>query len=117
MKKRYIIIMGVIISIFIFFNVIVQPKNYLKYVFYNLEKGNYNVVSDLSDLDKNNIVNIYKFCEENNLSKPLKFIRKEDNYNYYVMLLIFIYGNDEDDYGKVLGEYTIGLNIKVEKNH
>lgn len=113
MRKKSIIIISVIVSIFILSNIVLTPKNYLKYVFYNLEKGNYDIVSYINDKDKNNIINIYKFCEKNNLSKPLNLIRKEDNDNYYVISHLILYGDDKDDYGKVIGVYRIYLDIKV----
>lgn len=111
-NKKATIVIGVIIGTLIIFNIVLTPKNYLEYVFYNLNKGNYSVVNYLLEDDKNNITKMYKFTEKNGFNKPLKFIKKEDN-SYCVMLKSYLLNKEQDDYGSIIGVYTMDLNISI----
>lgn len=68
MKKRIAISFVLIACITNF--VIVTPKNYLRYVFYNIEIKNYKVVNYLKSKEKELLKEMYLYAEDHEYSKP-----------------------------------------------
>ncbi|WP_432403608.1 hypothetical protein [Wukongibacter sp. M2B1] len=114
MKKKFVISFILIVIIANF--VVITPKNYLSYVFYNIENKNYKVIDYLKSDEKEALKEIYLYAENYKYSKPQYFITKANPKEYSVILIADLYSKEEDNYGEQIGRHSIRLNIIVDNN-
>ncbi len=113
MKKVMTTITAIIIIGFILLNIFCSKEIYLKYVFKNFKRSNFEVVDYLPNEDKDRIVKVYKYCKQNKIPEPLIFIKKEKN-NYHVILQAIEYSTKKEDYNEIRRVYTAAFDIKIK---
>ncbi|SHK64499.1 hypothetical protein [Paramaledivibacter caminithermalis] len=107
MTKKNKRLICLILGIFILYFIVFTPENYMKYVFHNFDKGNYNVVKNLSNKEYELITRIYKVAKENGYSKPLWSTREIDG-KYDVFFTSILYGEKNQVKG------VLKLDLKID---